>query len=89
MNKLQTPEAELQRWTSASAEQVATLAGMQELTDTTYARSMVEANEGDGRMKTVTEAQLITLKGDIASLGMAAPQAAIIHGSSRPAAGAG
>ena len=40
---------------------------------------------GDERTKAIIEAQLTTMKGDIVPLRMAAPQASIIHGPSRPA----
>ena len=60
--KLKTLEDELQRWTSVSAEQVGTLAGMQEVADATFARSMAEASECDERMKAVIETQLVTMK---------------------------
>ena len=58
---------------------------MQEVADATYARSMTEANDGDERMKVIIEAQLVTMKAEITSMRMAATQAAIIQGSSRPA----
>ena len=73
VNKLKTLEDELHRWTSVSAEHVSTLAGMQEVADATYARSMVEASEGDERMKAIIETQLATMQRELASLRMAAP----------------
>ena len=88
VEKLQVLTDELQRWTTASAEQACTLASMQEQADSQFAKSMAHLSDGDDAMKTAIETQINMLKSEVATLRMATTQAAIIHGSAHDAAAA-
>ena len=83
VEKLKVLADELQRWTTASAEQASLLASMQEQADSAFARSMAQISDGDEAMKGAIELQVNILKSEVATLKMAATQASIIHGASR------
>ena len=83
VEKLKVLSDELQRWTAASAEQACLLASMQEQADAVFAKSMAHLSDGDEAMKTAVETQVNILKSEVATLKMAATQAAIIQGPSR------
>ena len=87
MDKLKVLTEELQRWTTASAEQAAMLAALQEQADSVFAKAVANLNEGDEAMKSAIEVQVNILKSEVATLKMAASQAAIIRGSNETSSG--
>ena len=81
MAKLGVQERELQRWTTASDANVASVAQMQVIADEVFSKARIETAAGDAALKAALESTLGSLQTKVAAMELASTQAAIINGS--------